>query len=234
MTRLVVLGAACAALLAAGAGSASAATEECRGLMVCVPIAGPWVVLPTSTAVPRARIEYQLSCPKRYVVGGLDAELSDPSIDVGFLATLGSPVTPGVTTSQNAVLFGMYVGGGRPAASYRPHVGCLPATGGGARVRTGVTIYRVGQPTVRHVRTVQISPGAATVAATCARGERLVYASHAIGFYTSTPPPAGLARSVTAQRAIRGDGVVVSVHAGGAIEGVRAVVQVSAICARTS
>jgi hypothetical protein len=53
-----------------GAAAAGAATTECRGLMVCVPVAGPWVL------ATQAGTEFQLDCPKRYIVGGLDAELS--------------------------------------------------------------------------------------------------------------------------------------------------------------
>ena len=33
-------------LAAVAAGSSSAATNECRGLNPCVPVAGPWVVVP--------------------------------------------------------------------------------------------------------------------------------------------------------------------------------------------
>jgi hypothetical protein len=70
------------------------ATNECRGLQVCVPVAGPWVV-----ASP-GRVEYQLACPERYIVAGLDAELTNRAIEIGFVGTLGSPVNPGITTSR--------------------------------------------------------------------------------------------------------------------------------------
>jgi hypothetical protein len=77
--RLLVLStvAAACAIVAAPAY----ATSECRGLQVCVPVAGPWVL-----ASPE-RVEFQLACPKRFVVGGLDAELSTRAIDIGFMAT---------------------------------------------------------------------------------------------------------------------------------------------------
>ena len=99
--------------VAAPAGGAN----ECDGLMVCVPVAGPWVVVPASTGAPRERVEFQLTCPRGYVVGGLDARLSVRAIDVGFIGTLGSPVNPGITTSRSAVFLGTYVG--RPAARRR-------------------------------------------------------------------------------------------------------------------
>ena len=101
---LVVVGAALA--VAAPAGGAN----ECDGLMVCVPVAGPWVVVPASTSVPRQRVEFQLTCPRGHVVGGLDAQLSLRAIDVGFIGTLGSPVNPGITTSRSAVFLGTYAG----------------------------------------------------------------------------------------------------------------------------
>ena len=87
MRRLAILTlVASAALVAVGSAGA---TSECKGLKVCVPVAGPWVVSPS------AGVEFQLSCPKRFIVGGLDAELSDRAIDVGFVGGMGSPVNPG-------------------------------------------------------------------------------------------------------------------------------------------
>ena len=94
-----------AAILAATAGigaSPATATNECRGLQVCVRVAGPRVVVPAALTTPRPRVDFQLSCPRGYVIGGLDAELSDRAIDIDFLGKLGSPVNPGVTTSRSA------------------------------------------------------------------------------------------------------------------------------------
>ena len=91
MRRLVLVAAAAAAAIAATAPAASA-TNECRGFDVCVPVAGPWVVAPAGAAV-----EYQLACPRRFVVGGLDAELSSRAVDIVFLGNLGSPISPGDT-----------------------------------------------------------------------------------------------------------------------------------------
>ena len=97
MRALIAVGVACAAVLVFGVAPAGA-TRECEGLTVCVPKVGPWVVVPTSGEVPRRQVEYLLSCPKGYVVGGLDAELSQRGIDVTFIGTLGSPVNPGVSS----------------------------------------------------------------------------------------------------------------------------------------
>ena len=50
MTAVLRLGALLAVLAAALVAAAPAgATNECRGLMVCIPIAGPWVVVPTAS-----------------------------------------------------------------------------------------------------------------------------------------------------------------------------------------
>ena len=127
------------ALLVAAAAAASAvavfaapagATNECRGLQVCVHVAGPWVVVPTGTAAPRPRVEYQLTCPKGYVVGGLDAELTDRAIDVTFQGLIGAPVNPGITTSRTALFVATSARTLARGATFRPHIGCMPSAGG--------------------------------------------------------------------------------------------------------
>ena len=82
------------ALAAASSASGAAKTKECNGLQVCVPVIGPWVVVPTAAASVRPQTSFVLSCPKGYIVGGLDAELSSRALDVTFDARLGAP--PGV------------------------------------------------------------------------------------------------------------------------------------------
>ena len=214
------------------APGASAATRECNGLQICVPIAGPWVVVPIGGA-PQAHIEYQLDCPRGYIVGGLDAELSTPAIDVSFAGTLGSPVNPGITTSKAAVFSATYVGLDTTApASFRPHVGCIPASGGGGRVPTAVSAgFPPGQPATRRVRTVRVHPGISRVTRACASGERLISAAHAVGFYTQLPPGVGLVRAVRTRQVVQGSRATVSVQAGTLVSGVRAVIQVGVVCA---
>jgi hypothetical protein len=218
-----------ALVVAAPAGGA----DECDGLMVCVPVAGPWVALPAAGTNPRPAVEYQLTCPRGHVVGGLDARLSDRAIDVSFLGSLGSPVNPGITTSRSAVFLGSYVGTTARAPSFRPFIGCMPAAGGGQRVPTSAGAFRPGRPTVRRVRTVRVQPGATTVAQGCAARERLVGASHAFGFFTSSPPSASLFASVTGTQSLSGERVVVRVRGDAELESVRAVVQVHAVCSRS-
>ena len=54
---------------------------------------------------------------------------------------------------------------------------------------------------------------------------------HAVGFYTAGAPAADLVGSVVATRSVSRGRVVVSARTGSAIRGVRAIVQVGAVCA---
>ena len=229
MTRSVLLVACVVTALVAGVGAARA-TNECRGLMVCVPVAGPWVVVPSTR-----RVQFQVVCPRRYTVGGLDAELSHRAIDVTFPGRLGSPVNPGITTTTSAVFDGFYTGVPRQVTSFRPHIGCIPASGGGgsppAQISLRPAAFPPGRPLTRRVRTVNAFAGRTTRGLQgCARNERLVGASHAVGLYTQTAPAATVATSVTVARTVRGGRVAVVVRADASLR-VRAVVQVHALCA---
>lgn len=227
--RLVTAGA--VAVLSLAAASSVRAADECEGLMVCVPVAGPWVVVPTSAGTSRPSAEWQMTCPRGHVAGGLDARISERAIRVTFVGSLGSPVTPGITTSRSVVFTATHVGPSSRAASFKPFVGCIPATGGGGRVPTSVTAFRPGKPTTRRVKTVRVRPGTTTVSQACAARERLVGASHAFAFATRTPPSASLVKSVSGVQSILGNRVVVRVRGDAEIGGVRARVQVHAVCA---
>lgn len=219
----VVLGAATLALAAAGSAGA---TNECRGFQVCVPVAGPWVVAPG-----RAETQWQLSCPPRFVVGGLDAELTSRALDLVFRATLGSPVNPGISTSTAAAFLGRLTVGHDPAASFRPHIGCIPAAGGGQRVPTA-RVFPPGRPTVVRVSEIVARPGRIRhVVRACRPGEQLVAASHAVGFDRPDPPTRALAGAVHVRRASAGGRVTLVVGAGRAIAGVRTLVQLDLTCA---
>ncbi len=231
MRRILAVAAVGAAVLAAGAAPAGA-TDECDGLQVCVPVAGPWVVVPATQSVPRPRVEYRLSCPRGYTAGGVDAELSIPPIDIGFLGALGSPVNPGVTTSRAVVFLASYVGGparGR-VPSFKPHVGCMPSSGGG-RTLTSARVVRPGKPTVRHVTTIRVYPGVQAKTLVCSRNERLIAATHAVGFYASKPPGARLAGAVKVEQQVGAGAVLIQVRASTAMATVSTVVQVSLVCA---
>jgi hypothetical protein len=64
----------------------------------------------------------------------------------------------------------------------------------------------------------------------CAASERLISAWHAVGFYTRQAPDQSLIESVRTKRTVRGKRVEVRVQSGTAVLGIRAVVQVGALC----
>jgi hypothetical protein len=221
------------AAAAAAAPVADAATRECDGLQICVPIAGPWVVVP-STATKSASVEFQLDCPRGYIVGGLDAELSVQQIDVSFDGAVGSPVNPGITTAQSAVFTATYVGQ-EPAArpSFRPHIGCIPVTGGGGRTPTSATVTRVfrpGHPTIRRIRNVLLTLGTGTVTLSCAPGERLVRAATATGFLFPVPPTARQVAAVRATLTVARNHATVRAHTARPAAA-RSMIQVGVVCA---
>jgi len=221
---------AAALVVAAPAGSAN----ECEGLQVCVPIVGPWVSVPAAGGAARPEVRWQLTCPRSFIVGGLDARLTERAIDVSFVGLLGSPVNPGITTSRSVTFVATHVGRSSGAPSFKPYIGCMPARGGGSRVPTSVSVFPPGQPATLRSKTVRVRPGAATVNLGCRSGARLVGASHAFGFFTRTPPSASLVSSVSGTRAVRGGKVVVvSLRGDAEVGGVRAVVQVQALCSRS-
>jgi hypothetical protein len=229
--RLLLLLVLATGVVGAGARPAEA-TNECRGLQICVRVAGPWVIVPAARSAPRPRVEYQLSCPRGFVVGGLDAELSDRAIDLSFLGKLGSPVNPGVTTSRAAVFVATYAGAAGRASSFRPHLGCVPSAGGGS----GPVPFKLaaafapGQPTIRRVSNVRLRPTRARAVRACAGGEHLISGWYAVGFYTPAAPKATLMASVVAAQTLRGGRVDVQARVGTAVSGVRAVLQVGAVC----
>jgi hypothetical protein len=175
-------------------------------------------------------VQFQLSCPKGYIVGGTDAELSDRAIDIQFLATLGAPVNPGVSTSADLVFVATYAGSTPRLPTFRPHLGCMPAQGGGSRTPTAVVVPP-GKPIVRHVKNALLRPGRRAVAAACAPGERLVDAKSAVAFARLTPPEASLAGAVAVVQSIGGDRTRALVTTRKLPAGTRALVQVAAVCA---
>ena len=64
----------------------------------------------------------------------------------------------------------------------------------------------------------------------CARNERLVAATHAVGFYGDTPPTVSLARAVTVAQRIRAGHAELKIRASHAIAGTRTVVQLDLLC----
>lgn len=234
MSRLRVLWAAVVAVAALAVAAPAGGANECDGFMVCVPIAGPWVVAPVSGGSERERVEWQVTCPRGHVAGGLDARLSVRGIDIGFIGTLGSPVNPGISTARSIVFLGSYVGRSDRAATFKPLVGCIPAAGGGSRVPTAVTAFPPGRPVTRRVKSVRVRSGSTTVVQRCRSGERLVGGSHAFGFATRTAPSASLVSGVSGSQSVGSSSVTVRVRGDAELAGVRAFVQVHALCSRSA
>jgi hypothetical protein len=185
------------------------------------------VVVPTAAATVRGGAKYELSCPRGWVVGGTDAELSDRAIDVAFFGASGSPVSPGITTARTMLFVGTFAGARGRAPTFRPHIGCVPTSGGGQRTPTGATaVFPPGSPTLRRVVTTRVS-GTKRLVAACRLDERLVdwYATRAFG--TPAPPAPALVAGLSVRAAASGRAAIALARAAGG----QGIVQVGAVCA---
>ena len=227
------------ALVATAAGmapSGASAGTECEGLIVCIPVKGPWVQV-QGGATPTY---YQLSCPGRgQIIGGLDADRAGP-LELSFLGTLGGPVGPGVTTSRSAVFVARTT---LSLASFRPLLGCIPASGGGGRARTSYEPKRklmaaapgpVPDATIRRVKNVRLKDSPTERATyACLAGERLLAYSSAIAFRQDKPLALSSLGSVRATPRRAGNRVVVNVRSGiTRPPNVRVELQIHAVCVR--
>lgn len=233
MRRLLLVAA--AALAAAAFAPAASAARECDGLIVCIPVAGPWVQVPGGGSPTY----YRLACPgDGQVIAGLDADRAGP-LEITFLGQLGAPVGPGVTTARAAVFV---VRTTRALAAFRPRLGCLPGGGGGGRGRTVYeprrTLQAAAPPTVdatvRRVKNVRLRQlQVERFPHGCLRGERLLAFSTAVAFRTRRPPALATLGSVRATGRRAGGRVVVTVRSTVARPlDTRVEVQAHAICAR--
>jgi len=219
-----------AAVLALSAGAARAA-DECKGLQVCVPVEGPWVVVSTGGA------DWELACPlPGYIVGGTDARVAARDVDVSFRGETGSPVGPGVSTRRSLVFHGFRTTVGGRTSSFKPFIGCVPASGAGGRALTGRTRSAIGvkpsRPLFSVVVTSAVVERSQVVRASCPRTARLIGATHAVGFDQTTPPSAAQRNAVRVTRSVV-EGVVVARVRATTAAGVFAKVQVRALCARS-
>jgi hypothetical protein len=229
LVLVLALSAAVAAVLAPNGH----ATRECDGLDVCIRVRGPWVAIPSPSRGVRApSVAYQLSCPPRSVVGGLDALRLDRTIDVVFLGSLGSPVNPGITTGRSVVFLATYTGPVRRATAFQPLLGCIPTSGGGGRGTTGVAPAAPARPAVRRVRTLRLGASAArTGSVACGERERLLASSHAVAFRTRSAPSAGVLAGVRVTRRERAGRVLVTARRRQLVPAsARTEVQVHALC----
>jgi hypothetical protein len=233
--RAAVVAIALAAGLVAGVPAGQAA-DECKGLMVCIPVAGPWVKIPAAGDGASATATWRLVCP-RGVVGGVDARASEVAVAVEFPGRIGSPVNPGITTTRSLVFKGTYAGRISRPTAYRPFIGCIPGGGGGPRTPTAVTRVsevKPGDPITVRVATLNVRPGQlARTTLRCRPGERLLRSRSSVGLYTAAVPTKAQLAAIRVVHATRGKQVLVSAtRRPGLPPGVRAAVQVQAECAR--
>lgn len=213
--------------LAATRAPAGSATNECRGIMACIRVPGPWVVVP-----PRGSTEYLLTCPNgRSIVGGLDAQATSRAVRVSFDGRLGAPVQPGVTTTRYALFRAVSIS--RRAEAFQPLLGCVPTQGGGGRSTVSARVTPVGPSLELRSRIVVIGPGEARFAkVACKPDEKLVGSWRAVAFRTKQPPDLANADRVRATRIVVGKKVVVTAAASDGLSiDVHAIVQVGAECA---
>ena len=109
-----------------------------RASSVCLPVTGPWVV------VPRRRAASTTSCAARsrgYIVAGTDARVADRDVDVSFRGEIGEPGRPGRDDRAAAVVFHARADAGgapgrrassRSSAASRPRAAAVAALTGGA------------------------------------------------------------------------------------------------------
>ncbi|WP_411277109.1 hypothetical protein [Gaiella sp.] len=221
------------ALLAATAAigvEAAGAADECKGLRVCLPFPGPWVV------VPVGGVEYELACPlPGYIVAGTDARVATRDIDVSFRGETGSPIGPGVTTRRSVVFQASRSRAGAGSSSFRPFIGCIPTRGGGGRALTSRSArspgVRPGQPVRSVVVARPVRTRALVVRITCPAGSRLVGSTHAVAFRQRLSPSDTMLGAVRVDRTVV-SGVLVARVTSTAASGPTAEVQVRALCGR--
>lgn len=222
----LAVAAALSLVLVSAAGAAPTA-DECDGLDSCIPVAGPWVAVPARVGAGL----WQLKCPVG-VVAGLDARVSERPLHVTFDGFLGSPVNPGITTAKDVLFTGRWAGALRKTVSFKPYIGCIRG-GGGQRTPTGRQQLRPERPvTIRSVERPVVAGQTARATLQCARHERMLSASHAVGVYAAKPPAASLFEGVRVTRMVREGIVSATASRDGLPSGPRIRVQLQAVCTR--
>ena len=235
LAALIAVAGALAVPEALAEGQQAPVPHVCEGLTICSPIAGPWVVVPGPE--PPARVGtavWQLGCPDGFV-GGLDARLATPWLQVRFPGLMGSPVNPGITTRRTTVFTAVSVGPPGTPSSFIPFIGCIPAEGG-PRTPTGVGgVARPEQlglgPIVRRVRVVEVRQARVRAGLGCNRGERLVSSEASVGLYTALHPSQSQLAKVHLTRQLIAEHVWITVTRENLSARIPVQVQIHALCA---
>jgi hypothetical protein len=221
------------ALPSALAGSAQEPPRVCEGLTICSPVGGPWVIVPgPAGGAQTAGSVWMIGCPRGGIVGGTDARVGDPWVEVSFAGRVGAPVNPGITTGREVLFTAVSVGPrGRPS-SFIPFIGCMPSEGGPRTPTTRAAPSQYPrQATIRRVRVVDVRAERASVGLACKPNERLVSSTTATGIYTSLKPNASQLRGVRVTRSVSGRRIFVTIRRVTVPRTLGVEVQVHALCA---
>jgi len=224
--RVIALASLVCALAVMAVPGTAGAQNECNGVPTCIPVEGPWVVLPA-----RGEVKFALSCPQgKGIVAGTDVLASSLDVHVTFDGNLGAPVAFGRTTSTG-VLF-RAVSGRHRAGSFKPFIGCIPAP---ASVRNTIAAKPTpaGPPLHLLSKLVKLNPGFQKVVTLgCPTGEALVDSWSTPSFDTIDEPDPGLASAIAVKTTISGDRARLAISASEALPaGSHAEVQIGVRCA---
>jgi hypothetical protein len=225
--RLIALLAVLTCAFGAVAAHAAPPTDECNGIQECQRAQGPWVVVPR-----HGWAQYLLDCPgRRGIAGGIQALASSSDVHVMWQAELGSPVSPGRTTSRYVFFRG--VSAAHRAGVFQPRVGCIPTSTTRSTYSAHVTFP--GAPLFYAATTLRLKAG--TVGSTtigCIPGQRLVDSWDAVAFRTAGLPRFELADGIQVTRTLVGKKVSVSIAVSEALPaGTGAEVQLGVMCSQS-
>lgn len=237
MTRVLIaagLVALVGALPSALAGPAQEPPRVCEGLTICSPVGGPWVVVPgPSGKTQETESVWMLGCPRGGIVGGTDARVGNPWVEVTFTGRVGAPVNPGITTGREVLFTGISVGPRGRSSSFIPFVGCMPSEGG-PRTPTGRAVpaqLGLGQATIRRVRVLDLRGRSASGGLACKANERLISSTTSTGIYTSRKPSDKQLHGVQVTRSVVGRRIFVSARRTAVAASIGVEVQIHAVCA---
>jgi len=216
------------ALSALAAANAALPTNECSGIRECLRAQGPWVAVPKN-----GWAEYLLDCPRRRgIAAGFEAVATSPDVHVMWQAELGSPASPGRSTSRYG--FFRAISATQRPGYFQPRLGCVPISPP-SRSTTAVKVTIPGSPLSYVATNLRLKPGTAgRTRIACVPGQRLVSSWTAVAFRTADPPPVGLAAGIQVERGVtKGRQVTVSIAVSEAMPpGVNPELQLGGMCAQ--